>query len=246
MEYEGGIKAKWDDTIKNHYVYLHYTLDTDTLFYVGIGTHDLAKGHNRYYRAYQYKVGKRNYLWIRFYNKHGVRVEIYKDNITEKEAKETEIYLISKYGRITNKTGILCNISGGGEGRFLDNSNNKKIYVYSLSGKFLRSFNSCNKASDFYGLERKNVSAAANMKRITCGNFQFRYEYNKGVNIRNLDKSIRKIAIPIIAIAPSGEEMAFSSSYKFQKYLGLKNNSHIMECLHGKRKSILGWTVRYK
>ena len=34
MEYEGEIKAKWDDTIKNHYVYLHYTLDTDTLFYV--------------------------------------------------------------------------------------------------------------------------------------------------------------------------------------------------------------------
>ena len=27
MEYEGEIKAKWDDTIKNHYVYLHYTLD---------------------------------------------------------------------------------------------------------------------------------------------------------------------------------------------------------------------------
>ena len=236
----------WDNTIKNCYIYLHYTLDTDILFYVGIGTHDLAKGHKIHQRAYQFSSIHRNYLWTRFYSKHGVKVVIYKDNVTEKEAKETEMYLIEKYGRIINNTGILCNISGGGEGRFLDSSNNKKIYVYSLSGEYLRSFNSCKEASDYYKLESKNVSAAANMKRITCGDYQFRYEYNKNLNIRTLIKSPRRKAKPIIAISPKGDIKEFSSAYKFMKYLNIKNNSHIIDCLYRKRKSILGWTIKFK
>ena len=129
---ENKIRVVWDNIIRNCYVYLHYTKDTNKLFYVGIGTHDLIQYHSKYTRAMQCTVCSRNYLWRRYYLKHGRRVEIYKDNLTEKEAKELEIYLIDKYGRIIDNSGILCNISAGGEGRFKDNSNNKKIYVYNL------------------------------------------------------------------------------------------------------------------
>ena len=67
-----------------------------------------------------------------------VKVEF--DNLTEEQAKENEKLLIRLYGRIVNKTGSLCNISEGGEGRSGDKSNSKRVLMYSLGGKFIREF----------------------------------------------------------------------------------------------------------
>ena len=243
---ENKIRVTWDDTIKNCYVYLHYTKDTEKLFYVGIGTHDLIQYHSKYTRAMQCAACSRNYLWRRYYLKHGRRVEIYKDNLTEKEAKELEIYLIDKYGRIIDNSGILCNISAGGEGRFKDNSNNKKIYVYNLQGILINSFDSCKAAAIYYGLDRRNVGMAANMKRKTCGDYQFRYEYNKDLNLINLNSSLRKKAKPIICTnSNTGQVLKFSSSYKFAKFLGVSSNAHILDVLNNKRSNIKGWEVEY-
>lgn len=238
---------KWDNKLKNCYVYLHYTADTNQLFYVGIGTHDLIQYHSKYTRANTTHKNARNYLWTRYYSKHGRKVVIYKDNLTEKEAKETEIFLIEKYGRLINKSGILCNISAGGEGRFKDNSNNKKVYVYNLAGKFLMTFSSCKDAAAFLMLERRNISAAANMKRLTCGDYQFRYEYNKDKDIKNLATSQKKIARPIKCTnIETGEILRFDSVYKFTKYLQLSSNSHILEVLANKRNNVKKWKVQYE
>lgn len=62
MEEQSKIRCIWDDTIKNCYVYLHYTKDTKQLFYVGIGTHDLHKYHSKYTRANECAECSRNYL----------------------------------------------------------------------------------------------------------------------------------------------------------------------------------------
>ena len=243
---ENKIRVTWDDTIKNCYVYLHYTKDTEKLFYVGIGTHDLIQYHSKYTRAMQCAACSRNYLWRRYYLKHGRKVEIYKDNLTEKEAKELEIYLIKKYGRIIDGSGILCNISAGGEGRFKDNSNNKKIYVYNLQGVLINSFNSCKEAAIYYRLNRSNVGAAANIKKKTCGNYQFRYEYNKDLNLLNINNSLRRKAKPIICTNINTKQVIkFSSSYKFAKFLGISSNAHILDVLNNKRNSIKGWRVEY-
>ena len=76
---ENKIRVVWDNTIKNCYVYLHYTIDTNKIFYIGIGTHDLIKYHSKYTRARVCAACSRNYLWRRYYLKHGRKVEIYKD-----------------------------------------------------------------------------------------------------------------------------------------------------------------------
>lgn len=201
---ENKIRVTWDDTIKNCYVYLHYTKDTEKLFYVGIGTHDLIQYHSKYTRAMQCAACGRNYLWRRYY------------------------------------------ISAGGEGRFKDNSNNKKIYVYNLQGILINSFDSCKAAAIYYGLDRRNVGMAANMKRKTCGDYQFRYEYNKDLNLINLNSSLRKKAKPIICTnSNTGQVLKFSSSYKFAKFLGVSSNAHILDVLNNKRNNIKGWEVEY-
>lgn len=248
MEKQGTIRCEWDNIVRNHYVYAHYTADTNQLFYIGIGTHRPGETIGRKYpRAYSCSKTQRNFFWTAKYNKHGRTVKILFDDLTEKEAKEKEIQLIAQYGTYIKKTGTLCNISEGGEGRYQDNSMCKKIYAYDLHGNFIGEFGSCQEAADYFKVEQSNVGAAANMKRKTCGDYQFRYEYNKDKDILCLEKSIRKTAKPVKCTnIETGEIKHFSSAYKFRLFIGEKSNAHIDEILHGRgRKTVKGWRVEY-
>ena len=90
------------------YVYQHIRLDKNQPFYIGIGT-------SEYYNRARRKKG-RNKIWQRIFAKTDIKIEILFDNITWDQACEKEIELIAKYGRINNKTGILANLTDGGEG----------------------------------------------------------------------------------------------------------------------------------
>jgi hypothetical protein len=87
------------------YVYRHRKADSHDVFYVGIGTMNRTQSkHNR------------NNLWKRIVNKHGFYSEIIAECEVKEDACELEVLLISEYGRINNATGILCNMTEGGEG----------------------------------------------------------------------------------------------------------------------------------
>ena len=90
------------------YVYRHIRKDKNEVFYIGIGS------DSDYYRAN--KFSERNEIWNRIKNKTEILVEILHKNIEWGEACRIEIELIKKYGRINNKTGILSNMTDGGEG----------------------------------------------------------------------------------------------------------------------------------
>ena len=81
-------------------VYGHYTSDTGELFYVGKGTE---------FRASQFGVTNRNSYWINVKEKHGVKVEILKKNLTEQEAFQYEKELIQQHRP-------RCNFTDGGDG----------------------------------------------------------------------------------------------------------------------------------
>lgn len=86
-------------------LYQHKRLDTNEVFYIGIGSNKRP-----------YTKSKRNNHWKNIVNKHGYTVEIINTNLTLEEARKLEISLISFYGRQNNKTGILVNMTDGGEG----------------------------------------------------------------------------------------------------------------------------------
>lgn len=98
-------------TDKVFYVYAHYKKDTNEIFYIGKGKY--AK-NSKFKRANE-RHGH-NKLWERIADKYGYAVKILEQDITEKEAFNTEINLIKKYGRIDKKTGILSNCTNGGDG----------------------------------------------------------------------------------------------------------------------------------
>jgi|688.fasta_scaffold16777_2 hypothetical protein len=87
-------------------VYKHIRLDTNEVFYVGIG-----RTNKRPYNFVKRSLHHKNII-----KKAGVEVEIVCENITWDEACEMEIKLIKEYGRIDLGNGLLINRTDGGEG----------------------------------------------------------------------------------------------------------------------------------
>lgn len=90
------------------YVYIHITLDTNKIFYVGIGR------KKDYKRAYD--VSSRSNHWKNVVKKHGHKIKILFYNKTWEEACEIEKLLILFYGRKDLGLGYLVNLTDGGDG----------------------------------------------------------------------------------------------------------------------------------
>jgi hypothetical protein len=86
-------------------VYQHKRLDTNTVFYVGIGKD----------KARAYSKSGRNKHWHNIVNKVDYSVTILIGEISMDEAWRLEMELISYYGRTHLGTGLLANVTEGGE-----------------------------------------------------------------------------------------------------------------------------------
>jgi len=86
-------------------VYRHRRLDTNEIFYVGIG---------RERRPYSKK--DRNEHWKNIVSKYGYTVEIIAEDLSKEDACELEVFLISLYGRRDLNKGNLVNLTDGGDG----------------------------------------------------------------------------------------------------------------------------------
>jgi len=89
------------------YVYTHTRLDTNQIFYIGIGS------DNSYARASSLRG--RNVWWYRVIAKADYKVDILYDNLTWNEACKKEIEIIKQIGR-KQDGGTLVNLTEGGDG----------------------------------------------------------------------------------------------------------------------------------
>ena len=88
-------------------VYQHIRLDTNEIFYIGIG-----KTQKR-----AFSKNNRNKYWHNIVNKVDYKIEILHDNIScWKLACNIEIHLIHLYGRKDLDLGTLINMTDGGDG----------------------------------------------------------------------------------------------------------------------------------
>ena len=99
----------WGFFIHKHMaiVYQHTRLDTNKVFYIGIG-----KTEKRAYNT----TNHRNSYWKNIINKTEYKIEILFNDLTWKEACQIEQYLIKYYGRKDLKLGTLVNMTDGGDG----------------------------------------------------------------------------------------------------------------------------------
>lgn len=100
------------------YLYIHYRKDNGNPFYIGIGTKQdnrlFTKCSTEYSRAHTKK--ERTIWWKNIANKTEYEIEILLESDDYEFIKQKEIEFITLYGRRDLGTGILVNLTDGGEG----------------------------------------------------------------------------------------------------------------------------------
>lgn len=215
-----------------YFVYRHWRLDKNEVFYVGLGkirTDDKATTYKiKHYRAYS--KYKRNEFWKNITNKTKYKVEIYRDNLSKEEAIELEISLISIHGNYKNG-GTLCNITDGGETvpDSLITVNNdpkcsQKVYQYSLNGNFVKEWESSNEIKRQLGFDnsviRKAIKGKTKSPNISY-NFQWFLEY-KGEKIEPSDYGKTTLHKPV-KLTKDEEVLIFKSRDECAKYFNVES-----------------------
>ena len=123
-----------------YYAYKHTRLDTNEIFYIGIGKKNpkrMKTFRSTYSRAFS--KTSRNVIWKNIVKKAGYKVDIIYECSSENSIIKKEIELIKVYGKIIENSGILCNITDGGHGiqSFKHSSESKKI-ISEFSKKRIR------------------------------------------------------------------------------------------------------------
>lgn len=113
---------------KQAYLYSHTRLDTNEVFYIGIG---ISKNYKRAYQSDK----SRNIFWKNIVNKAKYEVKIIADNLNWQEACELEIKLIKQIGRKDLGLGTLVNLTDGGDGNIGMSQVTKDKISNSLRGK---------------------------------------------------------------------------------------------------------------
>jgi hypothetical protein len=190
-------------------VYRHRRLDTNKIFYIGIG-----KEEKRAYR----KDGRNNY-WNNIINKTDYNIEIIAKDIDWEIACELEIFLISEYG-IKN----LSNITLGGEGNLgnLHSIETKKIMSEKKIGKI-----TWNKGlkEDKEHIEKRRINLIEYYKnnKSHFKDKEFSLEHKNKLSISNSKKCIDKITNIEYYGLKEGCRI-LDVNYNNQKYLMRKNN----------------------
>lgn len=158
------------------YVYRHRRLDTNEIFYVGKGTKSKSKSFYSYKTEFNraFIKNNRSKWWQNITKKTEYVVEILFDNLSESEASELEIFLISEYKRIDCCGGILVNMTDGGDGlsgyKFTAEQKNKmsesqkgKIVTEETKNKISKS----SKGKTLTEKHKENLSKSHNGKKMS-------------------------------------------------------------------------------
>lgn len=162
------------------YVYQHKRKDSGTVFYISIGEND----DDNFKRAYS--KNDRNKYWRNITNKVDWEVEILYEDLGWEEASNMEMQLILDYGRVDLGTGILCNMTDGGDGgkrmvftkemRLKQRKAKQCKIIYGLSslGK-IRRFDSINSAAQLLSITKPAILACLRRKHNYAKGWKFSY-----------------------------------------------------------------------
>lgn len=184
--------------MNNSCVYIHRRLDNGTPFYVGKGSIKRSSAKS-----------ERSVFWNRVSEKYGFSVDIIADGLSERDAYDMEVSLISFYGRIDNGTGILVNHTDGGEGsKGYQHTDDAKLKISEASKKIPKETR-MRVASARIGI-KDSLNTKHNKSVAAIGN-------TKGQNKKPSAGMFKGVSFH----KPTGKWMAkITVNYK-QKYLGL-------------------------
>lgn len=187
---------------KEYYLYRHIRLDRNEPFYIGIGVihNEFITLRSRYERAYS-KL-KRNPYWRNITSQTNYDVEIILESDNRELIIQKEIEFIKLYGRKDINTGILSNMTDGGEGGNGAKRINKRVYSeetrkklsiankgrtnesqaikvnqFNLQGNFIKEFPSLS-STRLEGFDYRTVARCCQGKRKTHKKYIWKYVEN--------------------------------------------------------------------
>jgi len=240
-----------------YYLYRHIRLDKNEPFYIGIGTKTNTKFKSftsEYRRAFS-KQRKDSKIWNLITNKTNYEVEILFESDDYEFIKQKEIEFVSLYGRINNNTGILSNMTDGGDGSLgkvydqstinkLKIARNKrgaiykvKIYQYDITGKFIKEWSSIKEASLYCNVHISTLQKIAT-KNVN-NNYCKGYYWNNVLKPKVETKPYRLATfVKIKMIDPLNNNIVqtFSSKEEALRCLGKKKaGTHINKSIKNNR-----------
>jgi len=211
-------------------VYMH-TNKINNKKYIGISKNPIqrwgTKGHR--YKKQNFGRAISKYGWDNFTH------DILFSGLTEDEALNKEKELIMQYNTYNSKFGY--NITKGGDLSGGCVSNQKKVYQYSLDGKYIACYDSIALAESIYG---KGISCCINNRSKTSNGYQWFDEYKGEFTQKQLSRE------EAIAHSQYKEVFQYSLDGKFiRKYNSIKEVSEetgyertgITKCMSGEQKT---------
>jgi hypothetical protein len=253
-----------------HYLYRHIRLDINQPFYIGIGTMTNKKFKtikSRYSRANS--KTQRSKYWNSIIDKTNYEVEILLESDDYEFIKQKEIEFIKLYGRVDNKTGILCNLTDGGDGALgcicskessiKKSINSKKsllgkkgkyhpaakpIYQYNLEGAFIKKWDSIIDTG-FKCLKPKSSSKNGNY--FFGRGYLWSHNFNLIIDkYKKFDYVTHKKEIEMFDLN-NNKLNTFTSVKEAAIYLNnISAKADISKAANGKRKSAVGYFWKYK
>lgn len=206
-------------------------------------------------RWYKHKCAKDDFYIHKALRKYGINNFSFEiiEECKQEELNEKEKYYIQFYNSLAPNGYNM--IEGGSNEAGLSKS--KSIKQFSLEGKYITTYYSIMDAERKTGINNSNISACCQGKRITAGNYQWRYEDDNLLSIHNLvlqeqvkqqkkqEKALRQKRIIIQLDINNNIVDKFKTCTEASK----KTNIHcgnISSCLNGKRSTAGGFYWRYE
>ena len=219
------------------YVYAYLREDL-TPYYIGKGSDKRAWCVNRHTKKPKDKS----------------RIIILHENLSERRAFDIEIFYIAWYGRKDLGTGILRNLTYGGDGcsgrKCKQNNKNKfsklysKVYVIMDPNKRIFEIENLKKFCKENDLEERNMYAIANGKRKTSKKWQCRLKEKFFDFYTENELSDTNCLKLFRVISPEGVQSTVKNISRFCRENNLTQSS-MCQIVKGKQKQHKGWKCEY-
>lgn len=157
-------------------------------FYVGIGLgYRMTVHFTPKNKKYDTNFTKLNIIdSIKTKGLQPIAIKLYTE-LERENAKKIEISVIKHFGKIIDNTGILSNITDGGDQTKCNqlgskNLHSKKVYQYSISGDFMKEWDCLREIGRVLNKSYNNIGDCCRGKTKSAYDFQWFYEY-KGIKI---------------------------------------------------------------